>query len=239
MAVHFTSAGRTDRGKVRQRNEDAILVRDAVGLWVVADGLGGHPAGDYASSMIVERLAAVSRGGDVMDFVESIEDTLSGVNADLRRTAAMRGVDIIASTVVALVHDRDLMLCGWVGDSRAYCHENGRLTQITRDHVYGVVGGATQPDGGLARPPPGTGALTRAVGAEAVLHVDWVVASNKPHTQFVLCSDGVNKELTDAEIETACQRNRTPAGVLDEMFDIALGREARDNISAVIVQLLG
>jgi protein phosphatase len=237
MTIHFESAGRTDTGKVRRRNEDSILVRDDAGLWVVADGLGGHSAGDYASGMIVERLAALPRDNDVFDFVEAVEDTLSGINTDLRRTAEARGVDIIGSTVVLLIHDKDFMLCGWVGDSRAYCAENGHLEQISRDHVYGVKEDVTQFGGGPDHPQPNGGALTRAVGAEDALFVDWVVASNRPGTQFVLCSDGVNKEMTDDEIEASCRRNASPAAVLNEVFQVSLGRAARDNVSAVIVQL--
>ncbi len=237
MTMKFQSAGRTDTGKVRRRNEDAILVREEAGLWVVADGLGGHAAGDYASGMIVERLAALPRDGSVFDFIESIEDTLSGINTDLRRTAQQRGVDIIGSTVVVLVHDRDFMLCGWVGDSRAYCLEDGRLAQITRDHVYGVKDDVTQFAGGPAQPQAGSGVLTRAIGAEETVFVDWVVAGNRPGTQFVLCSDGVNKEISDADLDTVCQRRATPAGVLDEVFETALGRAARDNVSAVVVRL--
>ncbi|HEX7349010.1 MAG TPA: PP2C family serine/threonine-protein phosphatase [Rhodanobacteraceae bacterium] len=237
MTMHFQSAGRTDTGKVRRRNEDSILVRDDAGLWVVADGLGGHSAGDYASGMIVERLAALPRDGDVFDFVESIEDTLCGINTDLRRTAQQRGVDIIGSTVVLLVHDKDFMLCGWVGDSRAYCAEDGRLAQISRDHVYGVKEDVTQFGGGPGRSQPNGGALTRAVGAEDALFVDWVVAGARPNTAFVLCSDGVNKEMTDDEIEAVCRRRASPQAILDEVFEISLGRAARDNVSAVIVQL--
>lgn len=237
MTKRFQSAGRTDTGKVRRRNEDAILVRDDVGLWVVADGLGGHSAGDYASSMIVERLATLPRDGDVFDFIEAIEDTLCGINTDLRRTARQRGVDIIGSTVVVLVHDKDFMLCGWVGDSRAYCHEGGRLAQITRDHVYGGNEGVTRFGDGPGYPQPNGGALTRAVGAEEALFVDWVVADGRPGTAFVLCSDGVNKEMTDKEIEAVCRRRASPQAMLDEVFEISLGRAARDNVSAVIVQL--
>jgi protein phosphatase len=237
MTMKFQSAGRTDTGKVRRRNEDAILVREDAGLWVVADGLGGHAAGDYASGMIVERLAALPRDGSVFDFIESIEDTLSGINTDLRRTAQERGSDIIGSTVVVLVHDKDFMLCGWVGDSRGYCFEDGQLVQITRDHVYGVKDDVTQFAGGPAQPQAGSGVLTRAIGAEESVFVDWVVAGNRPGTEFVLCSDGINKEMSDAEIDAACRRSAAPEAVLNEMFDIALGRAARDNVSAVVVRL--
>lgn len=235
MTLRFQSAGRTDTGKVRRRNEDSILVRDDAGLWVVADGLGGHAAGDLASGMIVQRLGALPRERDVFDFIESIEDTLVDINADLLRTAAQRGSDIIGSTVVVLVHEKDFMLCGWVGDSRAYCYEDGRLTQITRDHVYGVREDVTQFGGNANQ--AGAGALTRAVGAEESLFVDWVVAGNRPGTEFVLCSDGVNKEMSDAELDAMCRAHVSPAAVLQDVFDTALGRAARDNVSAVVVRL--
>lgn len=229
MARHFQSAGRTDIGKVRRRNEDAILVRDKAGLWVVADGLGGHAAGDYASTLIVERLAAVPRMGGVFDFIEAIEDALDGVNGELRQAAQARAVDLIGSTVVLLVHDRDIMLCGWVGDSRAYACADGQCAQLTRDHVY---------DAGTAyAPPAGSGVLTRAVGADGSVFLDWVVAGNQPGTQFVLCSDGINKELSDAEIGAACAQHALPGDTLDALFETALDRAARDNLSAVVVLL--
>jgi protein phosphatase len=241
MTVRYLSAGHTHTGKVRKHNEDAILVREDVGLWVVADGLGGHSAGDYASGLIVERLGSLPRNGDVFGFIEAIEDTLSQVNTELRQAAAMRGVDLIGSTVVLLVYDPDFMLCGWVGDSRAYCFEDGHLHQITRDHVHGVKDEVTQFAGGPAssRPQPGAGVLTRAIGAEERLYVDWAVAGSRPGMQFVLCSDGINKEMTDEELDARCARLQAPADLLQNLFATALGRAARDNVSAVIVRLQG
>jgi protein phosphatase len=239
MTVRYLSAGQTHTGKVRKHNEDAILVREDVGLWVVADGLGGHSAGDYASGLIVERLGSLARTGDVFDFVESIEDTLAQVNTELRQVAATRGVVLIGSTVVLLVYDPDCMLWGGVGDSRAYCFEDGHLRQITRDHVHGVKDEVTQFAGGPApsRPQPGAGVLTRAIGAEERLYVDWVVAGNRPGMQFVLCSDGINKEMTDEELDAQCARLQAPGELLQGLFAIALGRAGRDNVSAVIVRL--
>jgi protein phosphatase len=234
MTLRYESVGHTDTGKVRAHNEDAILVREDVGLWVVADGLGGHTAGDVASGMIVERLGALPRNGSVFDFVEAVEDTLVKVNVDLRRIARERNVDVIGSTVVVLVHDKDFVLCGWVGDSRAYCFEDGRLRQITRDHVHGEKNDVTQI--GQA-PPAGAGVLTRAVGAEETLFVDWVVAGSRPGMAFVLCTDGINKELSDAELDEECRAHADPQILLARLFELSLNRAARDNISAVIVRL--
>jgi protein phosphatase len=237
MTAHaYRSAGRTETGKVRRHNEDAILLRDDIGLWVVADGLGGHADGDYASALIVERLGALARTGSVFDFVETIEDALQQVNSDLRALAVQRRVDLIGSTVVVLVHDRDFMLCGWVGDSRAYCFEQGQLRQVTRDHVHGET--AEPGHAGLTAPPPaGAGVLTRAIGAQEHLFLDWVVTSCRPQMQFLLCSDGINKELSDDEIRWECDRQASPSGLLAQLFERALSKAARDNISAVIVRL--
>lgn len=237
MTSPFRSAGRTDIGKARRRNEDAILVRDEAGLWAVADGLGGHADGDFASRRVVERLASLPRDGDVVDFIESIEDALAGVNAELRRAARARGADLIGSTVVVLVYGDAITLCGWAGDSRGYCCDDGRLAPITRDHLYGVAGDAERWSGGPAQTQPAGGVLTRAIGADAALFLDWAVARNRSGARFVLCSDGVNKEMSDAEIEAACKRHPAPGEVLDEIFETSLQRGARDNLSAVIVSL--
>lgn len=236
MTLPLRSAGRTDIGKARRRNEDAILVRDEAGLWAVADGLGGHADGDYASQRVVERLASLPRADDVFDFVEAVEDALADVNFELRRAARARGVDLIGSTVVVLVHDRAFSLCGWAGDSRGYCCGQGRLVPLTRDHLYGVDD-ADRWSGGPVQAQPGGGVLTRAVGADNTLFMDWAVAPSRRDTRFVLCSDGVNKEVTDAEIEAACNRHAAPGDILDEIFETALQRGARDNLSAVIVDL--
>lgn len=237
MTNSYVSAGLTVTGKVRRHNEDAILVRDDLGLWVVADGMGGHSAGDYASALIVDRLGALTRSGSVFDFIEAIEDALVQVNTDLIATANTRGVDIIGSTVVLLVHHQDFMLCGWVGDSRAYCVENGRLEQVSADHVHGMKDDVTQFGGLPAQPQAGAGVLTRAIGAEDQLFVDWQIVGCRPGMQFVLCSDGINKEMSDAEMEAQCHPHDPPQTVLNNLLGIALGRAARDNVSAVVVRL--
>lgn len=233
VAQPYASAGHTDTGKVRRLNEDAILCRDEIGLWVVADGLGGHSAGDYASALIVQRLGAMQRQGDIADFVEAIEDELEKVNGELLQRAHAQQVDVIGSTVVVLVYDRDFMLCGWVGDSRAYGMSGGGLRQLTRDHVHGMRDDVTQFSGAGAN----AGALTRAVGAQEPLLIDWVVASHASGTPFLLCTDGINKEIPDAELDMECRRVREPRALLTRLFELALGRAARDNVSAVVVRI--
>jgi protein phosphatase len=146
-------------------------------------------------------------------------------------------VDIIGSTVVLLVHHKDFVLCGWVGDSRAYCVENGRLEQVSADHVHGMKDDVTQFGGLPAQPQAGAGVLTRAIGAEDQLFVDWQIAGCRAGMQFVLCSDGINKEMSDVEMEAQCRPHDPPQTVLNNLLGIALGRAARDNVSAVVVRL--
>lgn len=234
-APRFLSAGRTDTGKVRAHNEDAVLQRDDAGLWVVADGLGGHSAGDYASRLIVERLGALPRPDDLRDFVDAIESTLETVNHDLRQLARERGADLICSTVALLVGDANLMLCGWVGDSRVYGFDGGKLLRGTHDHAYG--GEESAPDAeGRPGAQPGGGVLTRAVGADDHLFVDWAIVPNQPDSRFLLCSDGINKELFDREIEALFQAAPAPEAMIDRLFATALARGARDNVSAIVVR---
>lgn len=234
MNAPFVSAGRSDRGNLRDRNEDAILVREDLGLWAVADGLGGHDAGDVASRTVVERLGALQRQTDLVEFVESIEDALRDVNRELRELAQARRVDIIASTVVLLVCGEDLAVCGWVGDSRAYGFEDGRLGLITRDHV---ASDNEDDDAQAHNPPPPGGMLTRAIGADDELFVDWAVAAKRPGLTFVLCSDGVNKEMSDDEISEECRRHGEPDALVDRLLAKALDRAGRDNISVVAVRM--
>jgi protein phosphatase len=236
MMENYLSAGRTEVGKVRRHNEDAILLRDDAGLWVVADGLGGHTAGDYASTLIVERLGALQRHGSIYDFMEAIEDSLEQVNADLRAAALARHVDVIGSTVVLLVYDSDFVLCGWAGDSRLYCYEDGHLRQVTTDHVQGTPDDVTRL-GVDAQAAASAGALTRAIGAEDQLFIDWVAIGRRPNMQFLLCSDGLNKEVSDDELDHECRHHAEPQSLLTSLFDLALNRSARDNISAVAVRL--
>lgn len=215
---------------MRRRNEDAILARDDIGLWLVADGLGGHAAGDAASRLVVQRLVERMSGARHSEAVERVEAALADVNEELRTMATRLGVRLVGSTVVLLVEDAAGVRCGWSGDSRCYALVDGRLHLLTRDHVVG--GGAAL--GGMP-PPAGHAALTHAIGAEPALFLDWVPVSGPPGARFLLCSDGLNKELSDAELEAALGADESPQTVVDALVDLALRRGARDNVSAIVI----
>lgn len=238
MGPKTVSAGLTDPGKTRKHNEDAMLNAPERGLWVVADGMGGHTAGDVASGMIVERLGKIPPPADPVAFLEAVEQELLHVNEALRQQAQERRVSLIGATVVALLAGKDFMMCGWAGDSRIYRYRGGQLKQLSRDHsmnqemldtgqftVESLKAGAQ------------SNAITRAVGGEEKLYLDWSVADFSAGAQFLLCSDGLSKEVPDAHIEQEFARNLPPQQTAENLLRAALAHGGRDNVTVVVVSV--
>lgn len=237
----MSSAGLTDKGRVRGHNEDAFLDAPQQSLWVVADGMGGHTAGDVASKMIVERLAKIQRPADPMQFMELVEDELYAVNEDLRKHAKERNVSLIGATVVALLAAKDYFMCGWAGDSRAYRYKDGDFQQVSRDHSTAQemldTGQFTADQLKQTRPQGNT--ITRAVGGEPKLYLDWSLAGYEPGTQFLLCSDGLTKEVSDRRIAEEFAKNLAPQQLVENLVRMALEAGGRDNVTAVVVRAEG
>lgn len=237
----MSSAGFTDKGRVRGHNEDAFLDAPQHSLWVVADGMGGHTAGDVASKMIIERLGQVKPVSDPAAFLDEVEQQLYVVNEDLRKHAKERNVSLIGATVVALLATRDYFMCGWAGDSRAYRYQGGQLEQISRDHSTAQemmdTGQFTADQ--LKQTKPQGNTITRAVGGEAKLYLDWVLAAYEPGAQFLLCSDGLTKEISDRRIAEELGKNLTPQQTVENLVNAALAAGGRDNVTAVVVKAGG
>lgn len=237
----MTSAGLTDKGRVRGHNEDSFLDAPQQSLWVVADGMGGHTAGDVASKMIVERLGKVVKPADPAVFMDLVDQELYTVNEDLRKHAAERNVSLIGATVVTLLGAKDYVMCGWAGDSRAYRFSKGELQQLSRDHSTAQemidTGQFTAQE--LATIKPSSNTITRAVGGEPHLYLDWVLAGYEPGTQFLLCSDGLTKEVSDAHIAEAFRKDLPPAGIAETLVKMALDAGGRDNVTALVVRIEG
>ena len=238
MGLQTISAGFSDPGKSRKYNEDSFLNAPERGLWVVADGMGGHAAGDVASGMIVERLGKIAPPADPVAFLEAVENELLGVNQALREQAQQRRVSLIGATVVALLAGKDFMMCGWAGDSRIYRYSSGKLKQLSRDHsmnqemmdtgqftVESLKAGAQ------------SNAITRAVGGEEKLYLDWSVADFSTGAQFLLCSDGLNKEVPDERIEQEFAKQLPPKQTAENLVRIALEHGGRDNVTTVVVSV--
>lgn len=234
--LHWSSAVLTDVGKVRQINEDACAAWPESGVWAVADGMGGHDAGDLASGAIIDTLNGIGRRDSLSDLVDAVEDGLLEVNRMLLAEATARGAETtIGSTVVALLAHHRHCACLWAGDSRIYRLHRDRLQQVTQDHsqVMDMVeqGLLLRED---AESHPAANVVTRAVGAAEDLYLDVEVRELHAGDRYLLCSDGLTKEMTDAEIAELL-RHGSCQDACERLVGLALERGSRDNVSVVVV----
>lgn len=238
-ALTFSSAHRTHRGNVRRLNEDAILDRPEAGLWMVADGMGGHEAGDYASQAIAAALHAIEFGPQqkLVDRIDVVEDALLKVNTALQDygKADFSGATV-GSTVVVFVAAGDFGVALWAGDSRLYRYRSGALEQVTRDHNplsdLLDVGDVTEAEALTTD----TNVITRAVGGHGQLNLDLVVFDLEPGDRFLLCSDGLYRELAQSEVEARLEGDLEE--VAEQLLRTCLNGVAQDNVSLVVVSAL-
>ena len=234
----WQSCGLTVVGLRRKHNEDAILERSDVGLWAVADGMGGHSAGDVASQTLVSALAEIPRIDDLEHYSEQVASCLHTVNRDLVQLARSRGKgQIIGSTVVVLIISGMQFRYLWAGDSRLYRYRQGTLEQLTADHsLYNeaISQGLAPTDGSLEQ---GRGnVITRAVGADLHLQIDCGEGNIEAQDLFILCSDGLDKELAHADIAALCSKG-SASEITHNLIREAEARGGRDNISVIVVKL--
>jgi protein phosphatase len=234
--LQWTSASRTDVGRVRAMNEDDCVALPQRGLWAVADGMGGHSAGDLASRTIVLALEQMPAPVSLKDVLDAARDALQSVNAQLRESAVQRGVRLIGSTVAALLaRGRQ---CGWLwaGDSRIYLYRDARLAQLTLDHSQVAE---LQAQGYLsaedARHHPAQHLITRAVGAAEQLRLDDGRIEVRDGDMFLLCSDGLSNEMDEADISAALASGDCRLAT-DTLVELALQRGGRDNITAIVIR---
>jgi protein phosphatase/serine/threonine-protein phosphatase Stp1 len=237
---HFRSWAATHPGAKRGHNEDAYVDRPDLGLWAVADGAGGHAAGEVASGMIADALQAIPPGLSASELLAEVRLAIERTHASLREEAAQRGPDVlVASTVVVMLARGEHFACLWAGDSRAYLLRNGMLRQITRDHSLVqelLEAGAIGPD--EVENHPRANVITRAVGAEVdEFTLDKVSDRLVPGDRFLLCSDGLCKTLPESELGTllAAPDGEAPKALIDA----ALAMNVSDNVTAVAVEFTG
>ena len=237
-APRINSWAMTHPGAKRGHNEDALVNRPDLGLWAVADGAGGHSAGEVASGMIAEALEAIPQGLSASELLAEVRLRILATHDALREEAARRGENVmIASTIVVMLARNEHFACLWAGDSRAYLLRRGELQQITRDHslVQEMV------DAGLVRPEdaeghPRANVITRAVGAtmDNAFEMDKVSDRILPGDRFLLCSDGLCKTLSASDIASllASDNGVSPP---EALIAAALAAKASDNVTAVTV----
>lgn len=238
-SLQTSSHGRTDRGAVRSHNEDAFLADGARGLWAVADGMGGHDAGDIASQAVVASLGKADRPAEAVAYVDVIDDAVEAVNTSLINYAAEHRLKLVGTTVALLLDAGGYMLCAWAGDSRVYKLDGLGLRQITTDHSEPSNPVATGQFSAAQLQSPHTGALLRAVGAVSELVMEWVAVEAARGDVFLLCSDGITKELPDDDIAAILARPVSPGDCAETLIENCLARGARDNCTAVVVRVDG
>jgi len=215
-----------------------MLVRTDRGLWAVADGMGGHAAGDVASSKVTEALLRLPIVYGLDDLVESAVAALKRVNHELIQIAAAEHDSrTIGSTVVGLAIADGQYRCFWAGDSRAYRIRGGQIMQLTRDHslVQDLV------DAGMLSPQeaenhPNASVITRAVGVVEELKVDTVSGDAMSGDLFLLASDGLTRLVDDRELAAELTSSR-PAQAAENLVEMVLSRGAPDNVSIIIAKL--
>ena len=234
----FRSATASHVGHVRKLNEDSVLARPEIGLWVVADGMGGYGGGDVASRAVVATLDDLQHPSSAAAFRREFESRIAQVNQELRTLARARSSAVIGTTLVAILIYDSHYACVWCGDSRAYLMRGGKLTQISRDHseVQDLIdrGALTAEE---AKTWPGRNIVTRALGATDVADLEIVDGPAANGDRFLLCSDGLVGHLSDAEIAEQIAR-KAPQKACDDLVELTLSRGAKDNVSVVVVDCL-
>ncbi|TVP88704.1 MAG: serine/threonine-protein phosphatase [Pseudomonadaceae bacterium] len=237
--IQWASAARTETGKVRSCNEDAVLAKPANGIWAIADGMGGHQNGALASRLIIEQLADLPPDGDLNERLQDMRKVLHGLNRILSQDLTLvegRGEQVIGSTVVALLVDGDRGVCIWAGDSRCYLARGRRLYQLSRDHCLMQELINEQHLSPLeASRHPSARALTRAVGASEQLSLEVVEFRTHPGDTLLLCSDGLYQGISPTTLGAALNLP-SPRHALDRLFQLALKGPAKDNISAIVIR---
>jgi serine/threonine protein phosphatase PrpC len=234
----WTSASRSDVGNARQVNEDAMLDLPGRGLWVVADGMGGHAAGDVASQMLVGKLGGVESHDKLSEFVDDVEDRVLEVNRRLYEMSHQEEPPrVIGSTLAALLIHGSYAICMWAGDSRVYRLRRGALHQMTRDHseIEELIAKG-ELDEASALDHPAANVVTRAVGGLEHLYVDLRLYTIRDGDRFLLCSDGLFKDLAEKELRDLVAEGSS-VEACDALIETVLSREAADNVTVIIVEL--
>ncbi len=236
LTIKFETGSGTHTGRVRQVNEDSYLARPDIGLWAVADGVGGYVAGQLASQAVVADLDTLGPAVSHVDQVARFEERIHRANDRIGIMMAERGGAPMGSTVASVLIFNLEYTCAWSGDSRIYLVRDGEIRQVTKDHseVQELVDqGALTPE--QARTWPRRNVITHAVGIFDDPGLDIVRGKIKPGDTFVVCSDGLTGHLNDLEICSVVDANR-PQRACDLLIEETLERGATDNVSVIVVR---
>lgn len=228
---------RTDIGLCRASNQDSLLVQDGkYGLFGVADGMGGHNAGDVASQTAVRMLGRVLAGAkpDETLLRAAIEEVNALIFEEQKKDVSLSGM---GTTLTVLWEDEDRVLLGHVGDSRAYLMRGGKLSQISRDHS--LVGEMLRE--GLitreqAKTHPYRNVITRAVGTAEEVEADLLSLDKKAGDRFLLCSDGLTEYADEAALQSVLE-NTSGEEAVETLMRLALQGGGQDNITVLLAEV--
>lgn len=229
----------THPGQIRTNNEDAFTVDS--GLWAVADGMGGHLAGEVASAYTIDALRTAYADGmhSVDDLVDAVQLANDTIRQDATRNPARRGMGTTVTAIALVDGSEPHLMIANVGDSRTYLWRGGELVPVTIDHSYVqelLMGGEITPD--EARTHPRRNIVTRALGIEAGVLVDTWTLPAVQGDRFVLCSDGLVDEVEDGEIASVCAAFDDPQAAAERLVELANDHGGRDNVTVVVLDVL-
>ncbi len=239
----WLSHGLSHPGNIRSYNEDTYLCQPSKGLWAVADGMGGHHAGDVASRAVVESLAAVAPCHGLPELIKSCCASLQAANAQLQASDADGQNRLCGSTAAVLLTYGRRGAVVWAGDSRVYrlsrCAGRAELTQLTQDHskVAALVrqGQLTEAE---AERHPDANMITRAIGVRPALELDVQEFDIDEGDTYLLCSDGLTRYVSAPELATHLAGASVPL-IADALVAATLATAARDNVTVVVARASG
>jgi protein phosphatase len=222
---------KTHPGRVRDHNEDNIFGSNEAGLWVVADGMGGHACGEVASEIVVKRLRGCYGEGKSLPAAIELAHQAVTEHAEANPQAKGMGATVVAMSLHGQSYD-----IAWVGDSRAYRLRGSELELLSRDHSYLEW----LKDNGItveeARRHPKRNVITQSIGVGEP-NPDAVHGDCQPGDRYLLCSDGLNDELTDEEILAILYSADNSNVITQRLIEAALEKGGRDNISVIVVDI--
>ncbi len=235
-AFLFEAGAASDTGCVRDHNEDAFLDLTEAGVWVVADGMGGHEAGEFASGAIRDSVASIGRPVSALDLRARFMDRLDRAHATIQAQSQRLGGATVGATLVALLVFERHFVGIWSGDSRIYLLRHGKFSQVTLDHTEVnelLRNGAITPEQALTWPRRNV--ITRAIGVHARPMTDEVPGELMHGDTFLLCSDGLTEHVEDAEMANMLAR-MSSQDACNALVALTLSRGARDNVTVLVVR---
>ncbi|WP_421684396.1 serine/threonine-protein phosphatase [Stutzerimonas urumqiensis] len=221
------AAGLTSPGRVREHNEDALLCSCALGLWAIADGMGGHQCGEVASTLALAALEqAIGRG-------ETLEQAVGKANEAV--LAATTQHDMGTTLVAVHFQGADFQLA-WAGDSRAYRITTGDITPLTRDHswVQAMID-AGELDPSTAHHHRLQNVILKCLGRDEALEAGILKGTLQAGELLLLCSDGLTRELSDVQIHALCRSTDTLERLVEQLIEHANAQGGRDNVSCIVI----